>query len=59
MPENDESALSGIKGLTNMDPAELARLQKVMMDEVIPEILKAVEERQLRAAESRDWPLKC
>jgi hypothetical protein len=30
-----------------------------MTDEVIPEIVKIVEERRLKAAESRHWQLKC
>jgi hypothetical protein len=30
-----------------------------MTDEVIPEIVKVVEERRMLAAESRHWQLKC
>jgi hypothetical protein len=48
-----------IEGLTPVDPAALADFQRAMNDEVIPEIVKVVQERRMLAAESRHWQLKC
>jgi hypothetical protein len=48
-----------IEGLTAVDPKALAAFQQAMIDEVIPEIVKVVEERRMLAAESREWQLKC
>jgi hypothetical protein len=48
-----------IEGLTPVDPNALAEFQRTMNGEVIPEIVKVVEERRMLSAESRHWPLKC
>jgi hypothetical protein len=48
-----------IEGLTPVDPRDLEDFKQAMTDEVIPEIVKIVEERRLKAAESRHWQLKC
>jgi hypothetical protein len=48
-----------IEGLTHVDPAALEEFQRAMTEEVIPEIVRAVEERRMSAAESRHWQLKC
>jgi hypothetical protein len=48
-----------IEGLTPIDPKNLADFQRAMNEEVIPEIVKVVEERRMLAAESRHWQLKC
>jgi hypothetical protein len=48
-----------IEGLTPVDPAELEDFKRAMTDEVIPEIVRVVEERRLQAAVSRHWQLKC
>ena len=48
-----------IEGLTPVDPKALADFKQEMTQEVIPEIVKVVEERRLLAAESRHWQLKC
>jgi len=54
--ENDVSEI--IKGLTPVDPKDLEDFKRAMTDEVIPEILRVVEERRVLAAESRQWHLK-
>ena len=48
-----------IQGLTEVDPQQLAEFKRTMTEEVIPEVVKVVEERRLHAAESRQWQLKC
>jgi hypothetical protein len=55
--ENDISEV--IQGLTPVDPKALEDFRREMTDEVIPEILRVVEERRVLAAESRQWQLKC
>jgi len=58
--EKDESdVFQAIEGLTPVDPNALADFERAMNEEVIPEIVKAVEERRMLAAESRHWQLKC
>lgn len=47
-----------IDGLKPVDPKELEDFQKAMTEEVIPEIVEIIEERKLKAAESRNWQLK-
>ena len=47
------------EGAQSVDPHRLQEFRRLMTDEVIPEIVKVVEERRLRAAESRQWQLKC
>ena len=48
-----------VQGLTKVDPQHLAEFKRAMTEEVIPEIVKIVEERRLQAAESRQRQLKC
>ena len=48
-----------VQGLTKVDPQQLAEFKRAMTEEVIPEIVKIVEERRLQAAESRQRQLKC
>ena len=48
-----------IDGLTEVAPETLMDFKRTMDEEVIPEIVKVVEERRLAAAESRHWQLKC
>jgi hypothetical protein len=55
--ENDVSEV--IEGLRPVDPKALEDFKREMTDEVIPEILRVVEERRVLAAESRQWQLKC
>ena len=55
----DKKVFDLIEGLTPIDPKALADFKQEMTQEVIPEIVKAVEERRLLAAESRHWQLKC
>lgn len=55
----ESSVLDKIDTLKKVDPQALQEFKRLMTDEVIPEIVKVVEERRLRAAESRHWQLKC
>jgi hypothetical protein len=48
-----------VEGLTEVDAAALDDFKRAMTDEVIPEIVRVVEERRLLAAKSRHWQLKC
>lgn len=57
--ENTKSVFEKIDGLTAVDPDQLEEFKRAMNEEVIPEIVRTVEERRLRAAESRLWQLKC
>lgn len=58
MDTEDKKATELVKGLTSVDPDLLADFKRAMTDEVIPEIVEAVEERRMKAAESRQWQLK-
>jgi hypothetical protein len=55
----DKKVFDLIEGLTPIDPKALADFKEEMTQEVIPEIVKVVEERRMLAAESRHWQLKC
>jgi len=57
--KNDETVSSVVQGLTPIDPAELEIFLRAMDEDVIPEIVKIVEERRLLAGESRRQQLKC
>jgi hypothetical protein len=57
--KKEADVFEAIEGLTPVDPSALADFQRAMNDEVIPEIVKIVEERRMLAAESRHWQLKC
>jgi len=48
-----------IKGLTPLPSGALEAFEREMTEKVIPEIIKAVEERRVLAAESRQRQLKC
>lgn len=56
---DDKKVFDLIEGLTPIDPKALAEFKEEMTQEVIPEIVKVVEERRMLAAESRHWQLKC
>lgn len=55
----EDSTLEKIEGVKEIDPQRLLEFKRLMTEQVIPEIIKVVEERRLRAAESRQWQLKC
>jgi len=57
--KKEGDVFEAIEGLTPVDPTALADFQRAMNDEVIPEIVKVVQERRMLAAESRHWQLKC
>ncbi|UPK05753.1 hypothetical protein [Bradyrhizobium sp. 170] len=48
-----------LQGLAPVDAKLLQEFLSEMNEHVIPDIVKAVEERRLQAAESRQWQLKC
>lgn len=52
------NVFESIEGLQPISPDALADFQRAMNEEVIPEIVKVVEERKMLAAESRHWQLK-
>lgn len=59
MSKDDESNVSEItKDLTPVDPKTLEDFEREMTEHVIPEIKAVVEERRVRAAESRQLQLK-
>jgi hypothetical protein len=53
-----KSVFELIDGLKPVDPQKLEAFEKAMTDHVIPEIEKIIDERRLKAAESRHWQLK-
>jgi hypothetical protein len=58
MDDKEKGVFDIIEGLQPVDEAALAEFSRAMHEEVIPEIVKVVEERRLAAAESRHWQLK-
>jgi hypothetical protein len=59
-PEREEKGVFDlIQGFTAVNPKALEEYLKTMNQEVIPEIVRVVEERRILAAESRHWQLKC
>lgn len=46
-----------ISGLTLVDPADLEDFKRVMEEEVIPEIVRVMQERAEAAVKSRAWIL--
>lgn len=59
MDNKEKSVFDDVEGLTPIDPNAFADFKRAMTEEVIPEIVRVVEERRLAAAESRHWQLKC
>ena len=57
--DEKQDAFELVQHLTEVDPQQLAAFKRTMTEEVIPEIVKVVEKRRLKAAESRQWQLKC
>lgn len=57
--EEEKGIFDLMDGISKVNPSELVEFADVMTNEVIPEIVKDVEERRLLAAESRHWQLKC
>ena len=56
--KQDQKLLEQIEGLTAVKSSDLREFKQAM-NKVIPDIVKIVEERRLRAAKSRHWQLKC
>lgn len=59
MENNEKRVFDLIDGLTPVDPNALDDFKRAMTEDVIPEIVRVVEERRLGAAKSRHWQLKC
>ena len=59
MDKKEKGILENIAGLQPVNPADLAEFKRAMSEEVIPEILRVIDERRLQAAKSRHWQLKC
>jgi len=54
MDKNDnEDVFKLVEGLKPVDPKKLVEFERTMKDEVVPDIVKVVEQRRLFAAESR------
>lgn len=53
MEKDEPSVFDQIEGLTPVDPDALADFERAMTDDVVPEIVRVVEERRMLAAESR------
>jgi hypothetical protein len=59
MEKDERDVFAVIEGLTAVDPGVLESFERAMTEDVIPEIIRVVEERRILAAESRQWQLKC
>jgi len=59
MKKEENTVLDLVEGIKPVDPVALEDFLREMNENVIPEIVKVVEERRLLAAESRNWQLKC
>lgn len=59
MDNKESSIFELIEDLKPVDPQMIAEFERAMDDEVIPEIVRVVEERRMLAAESRRRQLKC
>ena len=57
--KKETNSFLNIEGLKPVQPKMLDAFQQKMTKEVIPEIVKVVEKRRSKAAESRHWQLKC
>jgi hypothetical protein len=58
MDKKEEDISEVLRGLTPINPKDLEDFRIEMADNVIPEILRVVEERRILAAESRQKQLK-
>lgn len=58
MDDKETNVFDLIEGLKPVDPNALADFERVMTEEVIPEIVRVVEQRRLFVAESRLRQLK-
>jgi len=58
MDKKETDVFDVVEGLRSVDPDALEDFERVMTDEVIPEIVQTVEERRMLAAEYRELQLK-
>lgn len=59
MTKKEKVAVKPIDSQPPVDLKALEDFRNAMTNEVIPEIVRVVEERRLGAAQSRHWQLKC
>lgn len=59
MKQNEEVVIISTDNHLPVDLKALDDFKRAMTEEVIPEIVRVVEERRLGAAQSRHWQLKC
>ncbi|HJV72731.1 MAG TPA: hypothetical protein VJ654_00790 [Noviherbaspirillum sp.] len=57
MESPDKSVFEYIQGVKAVDPQELAAFRKAMTEQVIPEIVRIIEDRSTNAAQMRSVPL--
>lgn len=57
--KKEDSIFDLIEDLKPVAPEAIFEFKQAMDDEVIPEIVRVVEERRMLAAESRKRQLKC
>lgn len=51
--KDNQSTLSQIEGLSEVDPKDLKKFEKAMEEKTIPAIVEIVEKRRLSAAKGR------
>jgi hypothetical protein len=55
---DNKSIFDLVEGLKPVDPSALSEFVDAMTKEVIPEIIRVVDERRMLAVEIRSWQLK-
>jgi hypothetical protein len=58
MDEKETEVFDQIEGITSVEPGALEDFKREMTEQVIPEIVRVVEERRTLAAESRHRKLE-
>ena len=58
MSNSTDALLENIQGLEPVDREKVEEFKRAMTDDVVPRMVKAVEDRRLAAAKSRGKPLK-
>lgn len=58
MNKEEKSVFDLVEGMTAVDPNQLADFQRAMTEEIIPEIVRVVEERRAAAAETYHCQLR-
>ena len=58
MSNPTDALLEKIQGLEPVEPEKVEEFKRAMTDDIVPRMVKAVEDRRLAAAKSRGKPLK-